>query len=578
VDNVIVIGGMAAGCKAAARLSRLSVNYQITLIEKSPFVSFSSCGLPLFAAGEVNDLFDLDKTSYGIVRDEKFFHDVKNVNILLETEAEEINVENHKVKCKNINKNEKFELPYDYLILATGAEAVKPSFPYPSSPLVSSFHSPKDSKYFRQVAQKGEIENAIIIGGGFIGCEMLEAMSSLWGIKTTLIEKEKSLLSAILDPEISSFVESSIPSDKIQLLLSTSVKKIECKENGMPIIFLNDGQEIVSDYVFYCLGVKPNTKLAEKSNVRIGPTGGILVDEQMKTNVPNVWAAGDCVEIKNLVTDKPDYYSFGSLSNRMGRVAADSIAAVSSQRVSTSSKEGGSIFKGAVGTVSLKLFDNIICAAGLSETRAQKLGYQTGSVIGGWYDRPDYYPEVKNLFGKLVYEKPGLKLLGLQLVGEGEVTRYVDVFSELLSQNKKVDDLLNIEHGYTPAHSSPISPLNYLGYMAINQEKDGIKNYSPLMLSSFNGTYIDVRESSEVSSFPFPFNSISIPLGDIRLRIGDFDIDQPIMFVCEKGARAYEAARMFVNYGYKNVAYLGGGNLFYNRSRKFSEHLEVTNE
>ncbi len=566
--NVIIIGGMAAGCKAAARLSRLSSEYTITVIEKSSFISFSSCGLPLFAAGEVNSLSDLNKTSYGIERDEKFFQDVKGVNVVKNTVVEEIDVEGKNVKCIKTANGEKFDLSYDYLLVTTGAETLKPKFIYPSSPLVSSFHSPADSKYFREAAQKGEIEKAVIIGGGFIGCEMMEALSSLWGIDTTLIEKENSILTAILDNEISAFVEGEIPTKNIHLLLSNTVNKIEIDENSSPVVSLDDGQKIVTDYVFYCLGVKPNTKLAQKSNITTGSCGGIIVDEQMRTNVPNIWAAGDCTEIKNLVTNKPDYFSFGSLSNRMGKVAADSIAGLSSKGEHVS-------FKGAVGTVSLKLFDNIICTAGITESKAQSLGYQVGSVIGNWYDRPDYYPEVKNILGKLIYEKPGLKLLGLQLVGEGEVTRYIDMFSILLSQNKKVEDLVDVEHGYTPAHSSPISPLNYLGYMAINQEKDGIINQNPSQISNFEGIFIDVREPSEVEALNFPGKSVQIPLSNLRQRIKDFELNQQIMFVCEKGTRAYEAARMFINYGYKNVSYLGGGNIIYNKIMKLSKYLET---
>ena len=569
--EVIIIGGMAAGCKAAARLNRLCPNYQITIIEKGSLISFSCCGLPFYASGEVNDLSDLNKTSYGVVRDKKYFRQTKSTSVLLNTLVTEIDTEGNRIKCIDLEKKEEFELTYDYLILATGSESIKPSFPYPSSPLVSSFHSPSDSKYFRKAAQKGEIEKAAVIGGGFIGCEIVEALSSLWGIETTLIEKEKSILCPILDREISNFVINNIPTSKIKLMLGTTVQKIELNENEKPVIYLENGQQHIFDFVFYCLGAKPNTKLAEESGIDIGNFGGIVVNEQMRTNVNNILAAGDCVEIKNLITEKPDYFAFGSLSNRMGRVAADSIAGKCARRDYV-------FLKGAVGTSSLKLFDDIICSSGLTEHKAKKLGYKTGSVIGCWYDRPDYNPESKNLLGKLVFEKTSLKLLGLQLVGEGEVTRYIDVFSELLAQNKKVEDLVNLEHGYTPFHSSPISPLNNLGFMAINQEKDHIKNYNPLKLSCFNGTFIDVREIPEVVSYPFPENSIQIPLSELHLIWNDFDLEQPIMFICEKGSRSYEAARMFYNYGYKNVSYLGGGNLLYESINQFSEYLEKNYE
>ena len=342
--NVIIIGGNAAGCKTAARLNRICSNYHITIIEKKPFLSVSSCGLPYYAGGDIDDLFDLMKTSYGTVRDEKYFHDVKGVNVLANTEVKKLIEENQEVVCFNINNKETFTLRYDALILATGAEPKAPSFPYRSSPAVSFFHSLSDSKKFREAAQKGKVNKAVIIGGGFIGCEMMETLTSLWGIDTILIEKENSLLPECLDPEISYFLESCIQSDKIQLMLSKSVTKIETGENGKPEVFFDNEQKINSDYVFFCLGVKPNSRLASDSNIKTGKYGGIIVDEQMRTSLPNVWAAGDCVEIKNLITGKPDYFSFGSLANRMGRIAADSI---SGKTVS---------FKGSAGTFSLKLF------------------------------------------------------------------------------------------------------------------------------------------------------------------------------------------------------------------------------
>ncbi len=509
MHNVLIIGGMAAGCKAAARLSRLSSNYQITIVEKSPFISFSSCGLPLYASGELNDLSELIKTSYGIIRDEKYFSQVKGVRVLTKTEVKSIDPCQHEVECHSLEKNETFNLCYDSLIIATGSKIKNPPFKICSSPLISPFHSPNDAVILRQAAQAGKINKAVIIGAGFIGCELAESLSSLWGIETVLIDKEESILPGCLDKEISAYAESALKSADILLLLSTLVEKIELDQIGHPVVTLDNGQEINADYVFYCLGVKPNTEIAQKANIKTGRFGGILVDENMKTSIPGIWAAGDCVEITNLVTGKNDYYSYGSLANRMGKAAADSI---SGER---------SCFNGSSGTLSLKLFDTIISASGLSEKKALENGYSADAVIGCWADRPDYHPLAKNLLGKLIYDKSDLRLLGLQLIGEGEVTRYIDVFSDLLSNHKTVYDLTNLEHGYTPAHSSPVSVLNNLGYMALNQESGGIRNYNPLMFSSFQGICIDVREANEIEIFPFPGKTLQIPLTEIRFRIND---------------------------------------------------------
>ena len=558
---------MAAGCKAAARLSRLSPDYNIIIVERRSFVSFGNCGLPLYASGDVDDLFDLARTSYGVVRDEKYFGDVKNVKVFVRTEATTINKGKNEVVCRNIDKDKTFILRYDKLIIATGTEPKKPPFPYPSSPVVSSFHSPADFRDFRQAVQQGKVDKAIIIGGGFIGCEMVEALTTLWGIETTLIEKEKSLLPGCLDTEMAYYLESCIKQDKINLMLSSSINKIEIDENEKPVVLLDGDQKVISDYVFYCLGVKPDSNLAVKSGIKTGRYGGIIVDEKMKTSQPGIWAAGDCVEAKNFVTGSSDYFSFGSLANRMGRVAADVIAGKKTS------------FNGAAGTFSLKLFDNIIGATGLTEEKAKKCEIDAASVIGCWSDRPEYHPDAKNLFGKLVYEKRTLKLLGLQMIGEGEVTRYIDVFSELLSQKKTIEDLLNVEHCYTPAHSSPISPLNNLGYMVLNQEAGKIKNVNPLMVPAFSGYFIDVREPYEIDSNPFSEKCLLIPLSELRSKLNSWKLEQPVMFVCEKGPRSYEAARIFMNHGCKNISYLGGGNLLYSRIKNYcTESLTFNSE
>jgi len=517
---------MAAGCKAAARLSRLSSDYHITIIERKPIVSFGNCGLPFYASGEVDDLYELGKTSYGVLRDADYFKDVKAVNVLTKTEVTEINTDKCEVICKSMDDEQINTLQYNALIIATGSKTVEPNFQLPQSPAISSFNSPLDAKNFREAAQKGKVGKAVVIGGGFIGCELTEALSSLWGIETILIEKEESLLSNFLDPEISRLVENQIQNNGVQILLSSEIKQVESDENNLPVTSLRDGKKIKSDYLFYNLGVMPETDLAKAAGVKIGKLGGVIVNENMKTSVPNIWAAGDCVETKNLITGKPDYFPLGSLSNRMGRVVANSIAGREDY------------FNGAAGAVSLKVFDLIVSASGLTEKKAKHHGYKVGSVIGCWTDRPDYHPDAKDLFGKLIYEKDSLKLLGIQLVGEGEVNRYVDVVSELLANNKTVYDLLNIEHGYMPAHSSPISPLNYLGYMVINHEKDGVLNVKAEQLSSFDGLYIDIRESEEINAAAFLHNVVHIPLAELRKKLDDFDLNQPIMFICEKGTRA----------------------------------------
>ena len=562
MSNVIIIGGMAAGCKTAARLSRLSSDYNIIIIERDSFISFGNCGLPLYASGEIDDIYDLAKTAYGKIRDENYFRDVKSVEVLTNTEVININLKKSELKCIDIKNDKSIQLKYDKLVIATGSKVIEPKFKFPESDNISPFHSAKDAKKFREAAQRGIIKKAVVVGGGFIGCELVEALSSLWGIETILIEKEKSLLNSFLDPEISKLVENRIRQKNIQVHLSVKIEKIELDNKNLPVVYLNDGSKIECDYVFYNLGVKPNSLLAEKIGIKIGDYGGIIVNETMNTNLPNIWAVGDCVEIKNLITNKYEYFALGSLSNRMGRVAADSIAGRDAK------------FVGSVGSISLKVFDLISSATGLTEKKAKQLGYKTEKVIGCWSDKPDYQPEVKNLFGKVVFEKNTLKLLGLQLVGESEVNRYVDVFAELLANKKTAIDLINTEHAYTPANSSPISPLTFLGYMIINQEKDGVGNCSFDSLASRDGLVLDVREEDEIdNSFDF-YDTLNIPLSSFRSELPEIKINEPAVVVCEKGPRSYEAARLLKNKGIKNVQYLGGGAVFYTEIKNGAQTIK----
>jgi NADPH-dependent 2,4-dienoyl-CoA reductase/sulfur reductase-like enzyme/rhodanese-related sulfurtransferase len=553
VDNVIIIGGMAAGCKAAARLRRLSPDYKIFIIEQKPFLSFCNCGLPLYASGEVDDLYNLEKTPYGVIRNEKYFEEVKGIKIFLNTRAKEINKKEKEIVCYNSSNNETFALCYDKLLIATGSEPLTPQFPFPSSPLISSAYSLVDFEYFRKAAQKGEIEKAVIIGGGPEGCAMIEALNSLWGINVTLIETDKSLLKELIDFEISCYFQNSLPPDKVNFILEKTVTNIELDDNNKPVVSLDDGQKIETDYVFYCLGAVPNTKLAEISGLKIGEAGGIFVDSQMRTSHPNIWAAGDCVEIKNLTTNKKGYAFVGHLANKLGRIAADSMGGRESK------------FNGFTDAYSLTVFNNKIFAAGLTEKIAMDSGFGVATVIGSFPDRAEYDSEVKTLVAKLVYEKPSMKLLGLQIAGEGEGKSFIDVFLVLLSQEKTIYDLIQVGQSCDTSHSLPLSLLNSIGFMAVNQEEDGIKNISPFQASSFRGTFIDLRERNEVDLTPFPENSTHIPLAELNKKIKDFNLDQHLMFVCGKGPRGYEAARLFKNRGFKNVSYLGAGSFLYTK-------------
>ncbi|TAL67325.1 MAG: hypothetical protein EPN82_15235 [Bacteroidetes bacterium] len=545
--NIVIIGGMASGCKTAARLKRIKPDYNITIIEKKPFVSYGTCGMPFYASGEVDDFYDLAITSWGTIRDAEYFKKAKDINVLTETVVKNIDLESKQVHCQNSKDYSRFPLSFTKLVICTGAKPKKPPFSVPHSEKISTFHNPLDAKKFREFVQRGKIGKAIIIGGGFVGCELAESLVSLWGIESHLVELEERLLPTSLDEEMSLFLEKTFKNNGIYLHLSSKVEKLEINNAGNPEVHLINGESINSDYVFLCIGIEPEIKLASSIGVKTGVNGGILVDSQMRTNIENVWAGGDCVEVKSLITGKHELFPFGSLANRQGRVIADSIAGKKSE------------FKGAVGAISLKVFGLIVAACGLTEKEAINNDYNAGIVWGSWQDRPDYHPDSKLLFGKLLYEKGTLKLLGIQLAGKGEVTRYIDVFSTLISKDATVHGLIDVEHSYTPPHSSPMNPLNSLGAMALSQEEDSIMALNPLLLNNYIGNVLDVRESTEINNEGLGKRAKEFPVMEYREKLNIFDKNKQLLIVCQKGPRSYEAARTFINEGFRDVKYLGGG-------------------
>lgn len=546
MKKVVIIGGMATGCKTAARLKRLRPDFNVTILEKLPFVSFSTCGMPFFASGDIDSFNDLMKTPWGKPRNTEFFKSTKNIDILTSTEVTEVDFKGKVIKFKNLQTSELNSIHYDYLVIATGAKAISPKFDYPPSDRVMTFHSPLDAKKVRIMAQKGEIEKAVIIGGGYIGCELAEALISLWGIETTIIEKESNLLPMSLDRELADLLASIFRNNSIEVITKASVERITESEQNQFFINLENGQSVSADTIFLCTGVTPNLELFTANELEIGNCGGIKVNKELKTNISDVWAGGDCIEIENLITYKYAYFPLGSLANRQGRVIADSIAGLNSY------------FPGSFGAVSIKVFDTIIASSGLNLKQCQSNNLNYAKVVGAWYDRPDYHPDSKPVFGKLIYEKDSLKLLGIQMIGKGEVTRYVDTFTSLALKNGNLYDLLNCEHCYTPPLSSPMNPLNYLGAMALEQEKNGIMNYSFDEIPDA-AIIIDLREKEETETAPIGVDAINIPFDEYRKHIDNFSKDDTIIFVCQKGPRSYEGAVLFKNAGFQNIGYLGGG-------------------
>ncbi len=550
-SDFVIIGGVAAGPKTAAVLARRLPDAKITLFQKEKNISYGTCGLPYFASGDINSFEELTQTSYGVARTPNFFKNTKGFDVKVLAEVISINRQSKTVTVKMLETGEVIEHGYGKLVIATGANPNRPPFPVADSPKIKPFTRPDDAINFRQMAQTGQIGSAIVIGGGFIGCEVAEAAGGLWGIEVTLIEKEKQLLPYVLDPEMARIVEHEMLRQDIKLMTGCMVDKIDVNDEGNPVVKIKGQTEISADYVFLCLGVHPEVTLAKDCGLEIGETGGIAVNKYLQTSDPDIYAGGDCIESDNRITGKKIYMPMGSLANRHGRVIAENLA------------DNKTEFPGVVGAFLVKVFDVNVGSVGLSEQAAGKAGFNVDTIWASFPDKPDYYPEYKTFCTKMVYEDN--KLLGLQAVGKGDICRRIDVFSSFLQNNGTLDDLINFEQGYAPPYSEALDPLHHLAAIARAKSK-GLKFINPgIDFESYDGQpiWLDVREPDEVEGDKWPYadshKPVNIPLNDLSGRFGELDLNREIILICKRGPRSYQAALILKHAGFKDVKIIAGG-------------------
>lgn len=554
-SDVVIIGGVAAGPKTAAALARRLPDLKITLFEKGDLVSYGTCGMPYFASGDISGFEELSVTSYGVLRDAAFFKETKGFEVVTGAEVTAIDRKARKVTVKKLADGSSFEHGYDKLVIATGANPVPPPFPVADCDRITPFTRPKDALTFRRAAELGKIGKVAIVGGGFIGCEVAEAAAGLWGIETVLVEKEKQLLPYVLDPDMAEIVRSEMLRQDVTVLTDSLVEKIELNGDGNPVVHVKGEDPVSADYVFVCLGVRPEVTLARDCGLDIGSTGGIQVDAHMRTSDENIYSGGDCVESTHQLTGKPIYMPMGSLANRHGRVIAENLA------------DNPSTFPGVVGAFLVKVFDLNVGTAGLNATASETNGIAARSIWGSFPDKPDYYPEVKTLSAKMVYSEFDEKLLGLQVVGAGDICRRVDVFSAFLQNKATVSDLLDLEHGYAPPYSEALDPLYHLASLAQAIGR-GIGITAPRFdhddsaLLQKDILWLDVRETAEAEELPWPCPGgklLSIPLGTLRSRLEEIDRNKTVLVVCRRGVRSYQAAVILKQAGFNDVQIVGGG-------------------
>lgn len=550
--KVVIIGGVACGPKAAARIKRLNPDAEVTIIEKGELLSYAGCGLPFYISGEIHDYKELMCTPTGVVRDTHYFKMVKDITVLNQTLAESIDRKNKIVKAVNTITGKSIELPYDKLVLATGGQPITPPIKGIDLKGVNFLSTVEDARKIRDQEKNLKGKNAVIIGGGLIGIEVTESFVKQ-GMNVTLIEKMDRVLPALLDPEIAYHVHNELQLHGVTLVLNDSVVSINGDDQGNVRSVSTTSKEFPADLVLVAIGTKPNVTLASQAGLAIGKTGGITVNEHLQTSDPDIYAGGDCVENKNLITGKPIFAPMGSTANKHGRVIADNICGKNST------------FNGVLGTAICKVFNMNIARTGLTEKQAKDEGYDYITVLNAAPDRAHYHPETKLIIIKLIVDKKSRKILGAQIVGPGDVAKRIEVVITSITNAATIDDCAYYDLAYAPPFSPAIDNIMVACHIAQNK-LDGItKSITPAEVkqkidNNEDFILLDVRSPQEFEQMHIDDPRVKlIPLGKLRESLHTLDKDKEIITLCKISLRGYEAQRILEGAGFTNVKFLDGG-------------------
>jgi NADPH-dependent 2,4-dienoyl-CoA reductase/sulfur reductase-like enzyme/rhodanese-related sulfurtransferase len=553
--RVVVIGGVAAGPKIAAKVARLRPDAEVTLIEKGEHLSYAGCGLTYYISDMVKEQKDLMATPAGVVRDPAFFKNVKNVTVHNRTEALEIDRKARRVRLRSLADGREWWIAYDKLALATGARAVIPPIPGVDLPNVFILKSIEDAEKIKSVLAQQSLKDVVIVGGGLIGVEAAEALVAK-GAHVTLIEMLPQILLP-LDPEMAVHVQKHITAKGVDLLTGTKVEaiaggdKVEAIAGGDKVEAVVAGdRRIACDAVIVAVGVRPEIELAKQAGLKIGRTGAIRVSQSMRTSDPRIYAAGDCAETTHLVTGKPCWVPLGSTANKQGRVAAINLCG------------GNERFPGVLGSTIVKVFDFNVGLTGLSEKAAREAGYDAVTCLVPAADRADYYPGKKMLMLKLIADRATGRLLGAQAVGPGEAAKRLDVAATAITAGMTVEQVSKLDLCYAPPYSAALDNIITAANVIRNKIEGRIVGISPIDLAwKIEGQedilLLDVRTPAEFEKGHLK-DAVHIPLGALRKRAGELPRDREIVVYCGSSLRAYEGALILRHAGLEHVKVLDG--------------------
>ena len=539
--KVVIVGGVAGGATAAARLRRLDETAEIVVFERSGYISYANCGLPYYIGGVIEDPEDLT-----LQTPESFFSRFR-VEMRVRHEVTAIHPDRKTVSVKNLTTGEEFEESYDKLILSPGAKPTQPPLPGTELENLFTLRTVEDTFRIKAYIDRNHPRSAVLAGGGFIGLELAENLREL-GMEVTIVQRPRQLMNPF-DADMAAFIHAEMRRHGVRLALGRSVEGFAEKAGGVDVL-LKDEAPLHADMVVLAIGVKPDTRLAGEAGLELGIKGSILVNDRMETSVPDIYAVGDAVQVRHAVTGQNVLLSLAGPANKQGRIAADNICG------------GDSRYRGSQGSSVLKIFDMTAACTGVNESNAIRAGLSVDKVVLSPMSHAGYYPGGKLMTMKVVFEQETYRLLGAQIVGYEGVDKRIDVLATAIHAGMTVLQLKDLDLAYAPPYSSAKDPVNMAGFMAENIANGLVRQFHVEDLEALprdgSVTLLDVRTVSECCRSGIMEGFRNIPVDELRERLEEIPRGKPVYVVCQSGLRSYIACRILAALGYETYHFSGG--------------------
>ena len=538
--KVVIVGGVAGGATAAARIRRLDEQAEIVVFERSGYVSYANCGLPYFIGDVITDPAELT-----LQTPESFFSRFM-VSMKVHHEVTALHPNRKTVSVTNLETGETFEESYDKLLLSPGARPTQPRLPGVGLGKLFTLRTVEDTLRIKDHITQHHPKSAVLAGGGFIGLELAENLRAL-GLEVTIVQRPRQLMNPF-DADMAALLHAEMRRNGVRLALGHTVEGFVEKDGGVDVL-LKDEAPLHADMVVLAIGVTPDTALAREAGLALGIKGSIVVNDRMETSVPDIYAVGDAVQVKHSVTGQDALISLAGPANRQGRIAADNICG------------GDSRYRGSQGSSVIKVFDLTAAVTGVNETNAKKAGLNVDTVLLSPMSLAGYYPGGRVMTMKVVFEQETYRLLGAQIVGYEGVDKRIDVLATAIHAGMKATELKDLDLAYAPPYSSAKDPVNMAGFMVDNLAKGLLRQWhledANALPRDGSVTLLDTRTTGEYRRGHIE-GFVNIPVDELRERLGELSPGKPVYVICQSGLRSYIACRILAGHGFECYNFSGG--------------------